>query len=156
MFGVGGVERRVGEVDGAVGADDEVVGGGEVFALEVVGEDGDGAVFFGAGDALGGLFAGDEAALRIAGVSVGGVGGGAEFDEAGGGGPFPHILTVGVGKDEIAVIAAEPDGAFRPGEAGAEFFPFGGGIDEIGGGGLGGGGHWSGAGGGGGSLGVSE
>src|ERR1700690_3545717 len=97
-----------------------------MLAEVTVGQDGDGSVLFGAGDAPGGLFGGDEASLGVAGVAVGGVAGGAELDEAVGWGPFPHVLSVGIGHDQISVIAAEPDRPLGPGQAAAQLRPGGG------------------------------
>lgn len=72
---VAGLEGRVAEPDRAVAFADDVVGGVEGFAVEAVGQHGDGAVVFRAGDApafagRGRTLADDEAALAIAAHAV--------------------------------------------------------------------------------------
>lgn len=72
---VAGLKGRVAEPDRAVAFADDVVGGVEGFAVEAVGQHGDGAVVFRPGDApafagRGRTFADDEAALAIAAHAV--------------------------------------------------------------------------------------
>jgi hypothetical protein len=71
FHGVAVAVAGVGEVDAAAGVDGEVVGGVVAVAVVAVGEDGEGAVFFGAGDAAVGGFADDEAALVVEQEAVG-------------------------------------------------------------------------------------
>ena len=54
--------RRIGEVDGAVGGDDDIVGAVEALALVFVGEDRDRPVVLGAGDAAVAMLTADQAA----------------------------------------------------------------------------------------------
>ena len=69
-----GAGPRVGEVDAAVGLDDDVVGPVELAALKAVGDDGEAAVELQPGDAAAVVLAGDEPALQVAGQTVGAVG----------------------------------------------------------------------------------
>jgi len=62
--------RGVGEIDGAVGFDDDVIRPAEAFALEIVCDDRDRAVGIDAHDALRVSLAGDKPPLKIAGQTV--------------------------------------------------------------------------------------
>ena len=128
---VGGIR----EEEGAAFGEDEVVGAVEAFAFESVGEDGEGAVGFHAGDAAFAVLAEDEAAFGVDGKAVGAlafadeVAAGFEEDAGGGVAVFPGEGGVfrDVGEDELV---AGPDGAFGPVEAGGEEFDGGAGGDE--------------------------
>ena len=74
LLGSGGAGPRVGEVDAAVGFDDDVVRPVEPPALKAVGDDGDAAVELLPGDPPGIVLAGDEPALQVAGQPIGAVG----------------------------------------------------------------------------------
>ena len=74
LLGRGRAGPRVGEIDAAVGADDNVVRPVESAALKAVGDDGDAAVRFLAGDAAAVVLAGDESSLQVAGQAVGAIG----------------------------------------------------------------------------------
>ena len=65
---------RISEVHRAVGFDDDIVGTQQAFALEAVGDDSDAAVGLGAGDTARQMLGRDDAALQIAGETVGLVG----------------------------------------------------------------------------------
>ena len=95
----------VGEVDAAVGFDDHIVGAVELAALELVGEDGGGAVVFPPADAAAVVFGGDEAALQVAGEAVVPVDGfGVHGDAAAGGVAHPAVV-VDVAEQQIAAVA---------------------------------------------------
>ena len=112
----------IGEPNGAVGMDGEVVGGVEMLALKIVHEDGDGAVVLGARKAAGIVFASEEAALAVAVVAVAVVGGIAErCDFAGVSVPAEDAIVGNVAPQKIVAVA-EPDRAFGPARAGVEAF----------------------------------
>lgn len=127
---VAGLEGRVAEPDRAVAFADDVVGGVEGFAVEAVGQHGDGAVVFGAGDAAafaggGGALADDEAALAIAAHAVGEVGMFAVHREGVGDFVPTHDAVVGDVADQQVTPVADPDRSFRPPHAGGEFLDAG-------------------------------
>src|SRR5690606_12516396 len=62
--------HRIGEPDRAIRPDDGIVGRVELFAVELVGEGGDGAVMLGAADPAAAMLAGDEATLTVDGIAV--------------------------------------------------------------------------------------
>ncbi len=112
--------RRVGEPDGAVGADHHVVGAVEPPALPAVGDDRDGAVVLGAGDAPVALLAGDHPAFAVERVAVGVAG--RLPERAHGAGhlvPAQHPLVGDVAPDQEAA-GREVDRALRPAGAGVE------------------------------------
>jgi hypothetical protein len=74
LLGCGRAGPRVGEVDAAVGADDNVVRPVESAALKTVGDDRDGAIRFLTGDAAAVVLAGDQSPLLVARQAVGAVG----------------------------------------------------------------------------------
>ena len=74
LVGRGRPRPRVGEIDAAVGFDDDVVGSVERVALKAVGNDGDASVMLQAGDSPAIVFAGDEAALEVTRQPVSAVG----------------------------------------------------------------------------------
>jgi hypothetical protein len=117
-FGLG-AEGRVCEIDVAVFADGDVVGGVEAFAFELVGDDFEGAVLGGADDAFGAAFAGVEAALGIEGVAVGAVGsfaiGGFAVAVE-----LPDDVVGDVGEEELPFL--RPDRAFGEFEACGDAF----------------------------------
>ncbi len=124
---VAGLEGRVAEPDGAVALDHDVVGRVEALALEVVGQHGDAAVVLGPGDApaqalVGRAFAGDQAALVVAGQAVGVVRGCA-IDAQGLADLVPaHDAVVGNVTDQQVAAIAHPYRAFGPAQAGGDLF----------------------------------
>ena len=104
--------RRVGEPDAVVGAHHQVIGRVETAALIAVGEGDDAAVGFGAADAAGAVFAGDEAALAVEGVAVAVVGGLAKGLDAAGGRPAQHAIVGDVAPDHAVV--RQPDRPLGP------------------------------------------
>lgn len=127
---VAGLEGRVGEPDRAVAFADDVVGGVEGFAVEAVGQHGEGAVVFGAGDApafVGGgrTLADDEAALAVAAHPVGEVGVFAVHREGVGDFVPTHDAVVGDVADQQVTPVADPDRPFGPTHAGGKFLDAG-------------------------------
>lgn len=111
--------------EGTALGEHEVVGAVEAFAFESIGEDGEGAIGFHAGDASFAMLAEDEAAFGVDGEAVGAlafareVSAGLEEDAGGGVAVFPSEGGIfrDIGENELI---ASPDGAFRPVEAGGE------------------------------------
>jgi hypothetical protein len=113
---------RIGEPDGSIGMDGEIVWRVELFVLEMIHQHGDGAVVFGAGDAASVVFAGDKAALAIAIVAVAVVRRSAEHaDFASVFEPTQHSIVGNIAEEKIAAIG-EPDRAFSPARTGVEAF----------------------------------
>ena len=101
-----GAGAVVAEPDRIVGFDDDIVGAGQPLALEAVGQHGDRAVIFGAGQVLRVVLAGDEPALAVAGVAVGIVRRLAEHaDRAGLLLPFHDPVVRDVAEQQIAAVA---------------------------------------------------
>ena len=107
----------IGEPDTAIGVDNDVVGGIEGFAFKAVDENGDRPVVFGAGDASGAVFAGDEAALVVAGVAIAKVGGLAKDTEGAVAFVPAHDAVVGNVAKEYTSRITKPNGTFTPAKA---------------------------------------
>ena len=119
---------RVGEPEGAVGLYGEVVRRVELFAVVFGGEDFGRAVVVPADDVAACVLAGDEVAVEVEEVAVGGLDV-LELGDAVFRGPL-HLDRVGdVGEDE-AVFRGDPDRAFGEGHAGAELAGLGVGGDD--------------------------
>ena len=113
-------EHGIGEPDRAVRLHDHVVGRVEPLAVEAVDQHGDGAVVLGADDAPAAVLAGDEAALAVAGVAVGEVGGLAvDADRARLLLPLQDAVVGDVAPQQIAPVA-EIDRPLGPAAAGGE------------------------------------
>ena len=107
----------IGEPDGVVGFDDEVVGRVEALAVPFVGEHRDRAVDLGARDAARQMLAGHQPALIVDAVAVGIVGALAKHRDLARGLDEAHLAVVGdVRPDEIAA-RGEPRRPFRPARA---------------------------------------
>ena len=92
----------------------------EPLALELVEDDGDGAVVLRARDAPRVMLAGDEPALAVAGVAVGIVGGPAEVAEGAGNlVPFHDPVVGDVAAQQVAAVA-EPDRPLGPAQPGGK------------------------------------
>ena len=120
----------VGEVDGAVGLHDDVVGGVELLAVDVGGEDGGGAVVFPAPHGAAAPAGDDEAAVVVVGHAVGLAGG--LHDDAGAlaGYPLPDLVVDDVGPDE-KVLFPVPHRALGEDVAGGYFLEGGAGVDDA-------------------------
>src|SRR5437660_9576849 len=100
-----GASAVVAEPDRAVRCDDDVVGGGQALALETIGEHGDRAVVFSAGQPLRIHLAREQAALAVAGVAVGVVRGAAKHaDRAGFLLPFQNTVIRDIAPQEVSAI----------------------------------------------------
>src|SRR5208283_1238011 len=96
----------IGEPDGAVGMDGEVVRGVELLVLKLVHEHGNGAIVFGASKAPGVMFAGEKASLAVTKVAIAIVGRAAEnADLAGILEPTQHAIVGDVAEEEVAAVA---------------------------------------------------
>ena len=111
---------RIREPHRVVGLDHHVVGRVERLAVELVDQHRDAAVVFGAGDPPPAVLAGDQAALAIAGIAVGVVGGLA-IDAGPSGLLVPaHDAVVGNVAPQQAARVAHPHRPLAPAHAGRE------------------------------------
>ncbi len=112
--------RRIGEPDRVVGLDHHIVGRVERLAVELVDQDRDGAIVLGARDPPSAVLAGDQAALAVAGVAVGVVGGLAVDAHPPGLLVPAHDAVVGNVAPQQAARIAHPDRPLAPAHAGGE------------------------------------
>ena len=113
-------ERRIGEPDRAVRLHHDVVRRVQLLALIAVGQHGDRAVILGADHAPAAMLAGDQAALTVARVAVGVVGGLAEdADRAGLFFPLQDAVVGNVAPQHVAAVA-EIHRPFRPAAPGGK------------------------------------
>ena len=112
-------EQRVGEPDGVVGLNHDVVGRIELLALIAVGQHRQAPALFGAHHTAGdGVLAGDEAPLPVTHIAIGPVGGLAEHREAAVALAVLHDAIVGnVADQHIAPVFREVHRAFGPAHA---------------------------------------
>lgn len=127
---VAGLEGRVGEPDRSVTFADDVIGRVEGLAVEAVGQHGDRAIGFGAGDAPafaggGRAFADDQPALAIAAHAVGEVRVVAVHAEGVGDFVPAHDAVVGDVADQQIAAITDPHRPFGPAHTGGEFFDAG-------------------------------
>ena len=131
-FHVGAVTvARVSEVDTALSVEREVIGGVEFVAFEVGGEDGEGAILLGTGDAASSGFADNDTAFGIDERAVGAGGIGAERLDLRGGLAGVELVHVGPGDHVESLGLGVPGEAFA-GSGGGDHFR-GAGGDTLGG-----------------------
>ena len=112
----------IGEPDGSIGMDGEIVWRVKLFVLEMIHQHGDGIIVFGASDAAGVVFAGEQASLAVAVIAVAIVRRRAEnADLAGVFEPTQHAIVGNIAEEKIPAIG-EPDGTFSPARSGVETF----------------------------------
>jgi hypothetical protein len=110
----------VAEPDRAIRLHHNVIGTGEPLALETVGEQGDGAIIFGAGEVLRVVLAGDQPPLAVTRVAIGVVRLLTKHADTGVGFVPPQDAVAGdVAEQQIAAVA-EPHRALGETEAGGD------------------------------------